>query len=370
VKIAHVTDFYLPRLGGVEMHVHDLAVRQQAAGHQVEIVTTSPGPGCERDLPVHRLTGQGWLPAELSAGRRLLRERAYDVVHVHAGPTSPLAFAAIGLAAQLPTVVTVHSLLYLLEPAFRVLDAGIGWSALPAVWTAVSQVAAVPLRRLVGSAPVHVLPNGIEAEPWRVAAHPPLPGELLVVAVMRLAARKRPLHLLRLLRRAHRNLAGQARLRAVIVGDGPLRGATERHLRRHDMTGWVELPGRLTRPQIKETFTRADVFVAPATLESFGIAALEARCAGLPVIARSQGGIGEFITDGREGLLVDSDHAMADAIVALAIDEGTRARIAAHNRTTLPPVSWPDVLARTAKLYDLAASHHATVDDVRRRPVR
>ena len=369
MRIAHVTDFYLPRLGGIEMHVHDLAVRQQAAGHQVEIVTTSPGPGTEPDLPVHRLTGHGWLPAELSAGRTLLRERGYDAVHVHAGPTSPLAFAAIGLAAQLPTVVTVHSLLYRLEPAFRVLDAGIGWSELPAVWTAVSQVAAAPVKRLVGSAPVYVLPNGIEAQQWRVAAHPPIPGELLVVAVMRLAARKRPLHLVRLLRRAHRDLAGRVRLRAVIVGDGPLRGATERHLRRHGMTGWVQLPGRLTRPQIKEMFTHADVFVAPATLESFGIAALEARCAGLPVIARSQGGISEFIADGREGLLADSDRAMADAIVALATDEVTRARIAAHNHTTMPPITWPDVLAHTTQLYELAGSRHGLLD-VRPPPVR
>jgi glycosyltransferase involved in cell wall biosynthesis len=369
VRIAHVTDFYLPRLGGIEMHVHDLAVRQQAAGHQVEIVTTSPGPDREGNLSVHRLTGRGCWPAGLSAGRTLLREGTYDVVHVHAGPASPLAFAAIGLAEQLPTVVTVHSLLHRLEPAFRVLDAGVGWSELPAVWTAVSQVAAAPVKRLVGSAPVYVLPNGIEAELWRVPAHPRVPGELVVVAVMRLAARKRPLHLLRLLRRAHRELAGGTRLRAVVVGDGPLHGASERYLRRHDMTGWVRLPGQLTRPQIKEMFTRADVFVAPATLESFGIAALEARCAGLPVIARSQGGISGFIADGREGLLVDSDRAMADAIVALATDEGTRARIAAHNRTTLPSVSWPDVLARTAKLYDLAASRRSGVD-LRRRAIR
>ena len=100
MRIVHVTDFYLPRLGGVEMHVHDLAVRQQAAGHQVEIVTKSPEPGPDRELPVHRLNRRGWLPAELSAARSLLRERAYDVVHVHAGPVSPLAFAAIGLAAS------------------------------------------------------------------------------------------------------------------------------------------------------------------------------------------------------------------------------------------------------------------------------
>lgn len=187
-----------------------------------------------------------------------------------------------------------------------------------------------------------------------MAAHPSVPGELAVVAVIRLAARKRPLPLLHILRHAHQDLRGQAQLNAVIVGEGKQRGAMERYLRRHGMTGWVELPGRLTRPQIKELFTRADVFVAPATLESFGIAALEARCAGLPVIARAEGGISEFIADGQEGVLVDSDSAMADAIVALATDGDARARIATHNRTTLPVVSWPDVLARTTELYHLA----------------
>jgi len=129
----------------------------------------------------------------------------------------------------------------------------------------------------------------------------------------------------------------------------------ERYLRRHGMTDWVHLPGRLSRPQIKDLFAHSDVFVAPAILESFGIAALEARCAGLPVVARAEGGIGEFISDGREGFLVDSDSAMAAAIAALAGDPWLRARIATHNRLTPPPVAWPDVLARTSHLYALAA---------------
>jgi glycosyltransferase involved in cell wall biosynthesis len=370
MRIGHVTDFYLPRLGGIEMHVHDLAVRQQAAGHLVEVITTSPGPtgGPDPDgeLLVHRLTDRSWLPAELRpevlrAGRALLRERQYDVVHVHAGPASPLAFAAAALAAHFPTVVTVHSMLSHLEPAFRVLDAGVGWSRWPAVWTAVSQVAAAPLRRLVAPAPVYVLPNGIDAGRWRVEPQRADPDGVLVVAVMRLAARKRPLHLLRILRRARQTLPASTPLRAVIAGDGPRRPSMERYLRRHGMTGWVELPGGLSRPQIKMLFAQGDVFVAPAILESFGIAALEARCAGLPVVARAEGGIGQFITDGTEGVLVDSDAAMADAIVALATDPATRARIATHNQMTSPPVAWPDVLATTTELYELAAEHRSLI---------
>jgi glycosyltransferase involved in cell wall biosynthesis len=66
MRIAHVTDFYLPRLGGIEMHVRDLAMRQQAAGHEVEVITSSPRPAGERraerrgdgagGLHVHRVT--------------------------------------------------------------------------------------------------------------------------------------------------------------------------------------------------------------------------------------------------------------------------------------------------------------------------
>jgi glycosyltransferase involved in cell wall biosynthesis len=371
MRIAHVTDFFLPRLGGIEMHVHDLAVRQQAAGHDVEIITTTPsnklsGPADDGELTVHRLSQRLWLPAEvrpgiLRAGRSLLLSGRYDVLHVHAGPASPLAFAAAALAEQIPTVVTIHSLLSHLEHAFRALDGAAGWSRWPAVWTAVSDVAAEPLRRLVWPAPVHVLPNGIDADRWRVDPHPADPDGVLVVAVMRLAARKRPLQLLRMLRRARLQLPETTGLRAVIAGDGPRRPAMERYLRRHGMTGWVSLPGRLSRSQIRSLFAQGDLFVAPAILESFGIAALEARCAGLPVVARAEGGIGQLITDGREGVLVDSDAAMADAIAALAMNPVRRARIAAHNLATSPPFAWPDVVARTTGMYELAAAHRAPI---------
>jgi glycosyltransferase involved in cell wall biosynthesis len=381
MRIAHVTDFYLPRLGGIEMHVHDLAGRQVAAGHDVEVITSSPATPTEvaaagavaagtPGLTVHRLTAPNRLPplfnpVLLRAGRALLRERRYDLVHVHAGAISPLAFSAAALAADTPTVVTAHSLLAYLQPAFRVLDTGTRWSRLPAVWSAVSDLAAQPLRRLVAPTPVHVLPNGIDPEQWRISPAPRDPDDVLVVAVMRLAARKRPRHLLAMLRHAQRALSGGPRLRAVIVGEGPHRPLLESYLRRHGMTDWVSLPGRMERPQIAELFARADMFVAPATLESFGIAALEARCAGLPVVAHADGGIGEFIgADGREGILAGSDAEMTDAIVRLATDPALRAKIASHNRATPPGLAWPEVLDRTMDLYQLAVDSHPALQGV------
>jgi len=135
------------------------------------------------------------------------------------------------------------------------------------------------------------------------------------------------------------------------VGEGAERAAMRRYLDRHAMTDWVSLPGHRPREGIRSLLARADVFLAPATLETFGIAALEARCAGVPVLARSQGGIAEFISDGREGLLAETDAEMVAGLVRLAADPELRGAIATRNRATTPPLAWDAVLARTGEIY-------------------
>lgn len=357
MRIGHVTDFYLPRLGGIEMHVHDLATRQQAAGHDVEVITATPGTGTD-DLPVRRVTeafrraGALHPAAPLRVGG-LLRSGGYDVVHVHIGVFSPLAFAAAGAAAAagIPAVVTLHSLLSPYQPAFRAADGMIGWTGWPVQWTAVSDVAADSIGALVGPRrPVLVLPNGIDPAQWRIRPQPRRPDQVLAAGVMRLAARKRPLPLLRMLRRARAQLSSTVDLRAVVIGEGRQRAALERYLRRHRMD-WVELPGRLPRQRIARMFERTDLFVAPAVLESFGIAALEARCAGLPVLARAGCGIGTFVEHGQHGLLADDDAGMTRNLVRLAADPGERARLAAGSRLSPPDLGWSSVLHRTAAAY-------------------
>jgi len=49
VKILHVTDSYLPTIGGIELHIRDLADRQQAAGHDVAVVARSGAAGTPAD---------------------------------------------------------------------------------------------------------------------------------------------------------------------------------------------------------------------------------------------------------------------------------------------------------------------------------
>ena len=71
MKVALLTDCYLPRLGGIEVQTHDLAAQLQARGHEVEVFTATLGERGERHgfvedvdgVPVHRMAIQ--LPWQL-----------------------------------------------------------------------------------------------------------------------------------------------------------------------------------------------------------------------------------------------------------------------------------------------------------------
>jgi glycosyltransferase involved in cell wall biosynthesis len=363
LRIAHVTDFYLPRCGGIELQVRDLAARQVAAGHRVTVLTSTPrqaapdGPA-GAGVVVHRLAETGAMPG-IRAGvraalRAALRAGRFDVVHVHGAPFSPLAFTAASLAAERPTVFTMHSILGPAEAGFRLFRGVWRWPAWPAVWTAVSEVAAAPLRGMLGTTPVHVLPNGVDVAAWQVTPSPREARDVVAVAVMRLTARKRALPLLRIVRDARAQLPPEVRLRLLVLGDGPMRPRMGRWLTRHQLHSEVVLAGVRPRADVRRALARADVFLAPAVLESFGIAALEARCAGVPVLTRAQSGTVEFVAHEREGLHARDDAQMAAQLAALAADPARRAAIAAHNRSVAPPLDWDTVLTRTHQLYSLA----------------
>jgi glycosyltransferase involved in cell wall biosynthesis len=365
VRIVHVTDGYLPRMGGIERQVHDLAERQTADGHGVEIVTAVAGPPMSGEVAIRRPR-----PEASATGARIRYEWAYhgcdrrlfskaDVVHVHASTWSPLTFLALGTAvrAGVPAVATLHSLWDYAAPLFAGADRLTRWSRWPVVWSAVSRVAAEPFADIVGSAArVHVVPNGVDPADWSRSPAERDDGTFRVVSVGRLVARKRPMALLKVLRETWTVLPSAVQLEAVLIGDGPARPALERYLARHGMRGWVRLAGALDRDAIADELARADAYVAPATLESFGIAALEARCAGLPVIGHAKCGLADFIEHDRDGLLGDGDAAMTRNLVRIATEPDLLRRITAYNRSVAPPADWPRVLRRWDELYEQAAS--------------
>jgi glycosyltransferase involved in cell wall biosynthesis len=366
MRILHVTDAYLPKQGGIEVQVHDLAVRQLHAGHDVEVITCAAEPGAgEPAEPGTEPEPRVWR-VRIPWGRvRRTNERLYahyrehspDVVHAHLSVLSPLSILAVRSAARagVPVVATLHSLWWWATPLYRIADWLLTWSGWNVHWSAVSELAAEPLRAIVAPrAEVSIMPNGVEPRDWAVERVERDPNEVVVASVMRLAARKRPRALLGVVRRAMAQLPNGVRLRVVVVGDGPQHARLEREIDKLGLRGTVELVGRMQREQIRDLYRRADIYIAPAILESFGIAALEARCAGVPVIARRQTGIADFIHPNTHGLLASSDAGLAAALADLAASPSTRARMAAHNLAAAPESGWGDVLLRCELAYKVA----------------
>jgi glycosyltransferase involved in cell wall biosynthesis len=385
MRIAHVTDCYLPRMGGIERQVHGLATAQLAAGHQVSVITSVPAApddstdrldgsvldgsvldgsgldGSGLDGPVViRPAGAGARPGSIRylsslRGRQEVVQGGYDLVHVHCSTFSPMAYLAAGAASRagVPTVATLHSLWSYATPIFRGFDAALDWRRWPITWTAVSTAAADALSEVLRpGTDISVLANGVRPELWRLPRRSPDPRRVVIVSVMRLAARKRPLQLLKVLRAARAQVPAEIALQVQLIGAGPQRDGMLSYLARHRMTDWVELTGQLDQPAIRDRFAGADLYVSPATLESFGIAALEARCAGLPVVAFAGTGVSDFIEHGRNGLLVRSDGELAAALARLACDPAARARLAAGVAGGGPAdYSWEQVLQTCEQVY-------------------
>ena len=157
-------------------------------------------------------------------------------------------------------------------------------------------------------------------------------------STMRLSVRKRPLPLLAAVlaaqRRAARRLDGDPaadglRRRQADAADAPLhlpaRHAGHRHAGR---------PGRPGRSSRRST-ARPTCSSRRRFLESFGIAALEARCAGLPVLAMRGTGITEFVADRVRACSPTATPGMTDALVEIARDDALLRRRSPS--TTGPP---------------------------------
>ncbi len=376
-----VTDCYPPRVGGIESQVRDLSRHLVAAGHEVEVFTATTGPDGERHgattrgddgVTVHRLAIPlpGGIPVNPFARRevrRRLEAGGFDVAHAHLGVVSPFAteLVPVALDAGLPVAATFHCVIDRSAPVFRAVGHLGRWSRRGVALSAVSRMAAARVGSAAGDAAVAVVPNGVDGAWWRDGAEGGRDGAedgrggaaagaehrpVHVVSAMRLVSRKRPVATLRVLRGARAILDPAVPLRATIVGEGPQRRVMERYLRTREMD-WVELPGRVDREALRSLHQSADAYLTTARLEAFGIAPLEARAAGLPVVAPRGTGVDDFVADGVEGLLADTDVVLAGALAHLARDSALRARIRGHNLDVPPVQDWPGVVAATVREY-------------------
>jgi glycosyltransferase involved in cell wall biosynthesis len=357
MRILHLTDHYLPVLGGIETHVAALTARQAARGDEVTVLTSTPSSAEGRRCDDSGRVVVKRVPSVFEGAR--VDFTAYDVVQAHVSVIATFSAPLASLARRrgVPTVVTVHSLWNGLGPVPAAAASLAGLRRAPVLWTAVSRVAAEQLgSRLPGRPRVPVLPNAVEVAPRARSARREAGRSVRLVSTMRIARRKRPLQLLAMFDLLSRSAALPVEL--TIIGDGPLRPRLERRLRNTSLMESVTVTGRLEPDEVLGTLAEADLYVAPAVLESFGLAALEARCVGLPVVGHAASGMTEFVRDGVEGFLCDSDVEMVERLRQLVDDTTLRHRISEHNRTTPSVLTWQNALDHNDAAYALA---HAEV---------
>ena len=351
------------------MQTHDLTARLVERGHDVAVFTATPGADGQRygqieqvdGVDVHRMAIHlPWelpvnplAPLQLRAPAAWVRRRRMCTW----ASSSPFATdcAVLTRFLGLPATMTWHCILDRMEMVVARLGLVRRWARGGIAMNAVSDVAAAPLRRILGDAvPVPVLPNGITSSDWRAAARTPrTPGVVRFVSAMRLARRKRPVELLEATARA-RTAAPGVDVRLEIFGEGPDRPKLERRIADLGARDWVSLPGRIPRAELPLRYAGADVYVSPSVLESFGIAALEARPRAFRSCRAPGSGVAEFVTDGVNGLLADQTGNWPTHMALLARDEPLRRKMTEYNLAHPPEQDWATVVRTAEKEYERA----------------
>ena len=358
-RIALVTDKYLPIYGGLELFLRELARELVRRGHEPHVICVTPGDAGDERFDVHRLDVpriphlyRARSRAAIGALDRVLAAQRFDVVHAHC-IFSPLAHAATWLARRrgVPSVLTVHSdVRGVGGVAASLVNRICRWAAWPTVLSAVSSYVAADLRGVSGRDDVELIGNAARLERWQVERA----EEQRIVAAMRFTIRKRPTALVRMLSALQARLPRSRWPKLVLVGDGPELPAVRRAVTRLGLEEHVELPGYLTQAELARQLARAAVFAVPSRREALSIAAIEARAAGVPVVARIPSGVAEVIEHGVHGLLARDDDEFVAALATLLDDAALRARMSDAARRDLERFEWRHCLARHEQIYAMA----------------
>jgi len=153
-------------------------------------------------------------------------------------------------------------------------------------------------------------------------------GELVVAHVSNFRPVKRAEVVVRVFAAACRDMPA----RLALIGDGPDLHKVRAEAERVGVSDKLVFLGQQER--IGELLASADVFFLPSLQESFGLAALEAMAAGVPVVGTRVGGLPELVGDGDGGFLyeVDDFDGMAQGLRTLLTDRDLRAWVSARAR--------------------------------------
>jgi len=368
VKIALLTEVFLPKIDGITNRLRHTLRCLEAEGHECLLIapdTAVSEHGAARvvripSLPFPRYPGVRVALPDPRIAASLAAFRP-DVVHA----VGPAALGVMGIAAAralgLPIVASYHTDFPRYLPGY-----GLGFAE-RAIW---------PLIRAVhGAAHVNLCPSQFTKEEleehgvrsvgiWRGGVDAELfhPRKRSLAMRLRLSGGRPEGPLLLYVGRLSRekNLASFAEVldlvpgaRLALVGDGPARSELETTLAPHLAEGRVHFTGFLRGEELAEAFASADLFVMPSKTETLGFVVLEAMASGLPVVAAHAGGLPDVVVPEENGLLhhPDRPREAAQAIRRILGHEGLRRLLARLARKTAEGASWSAETRRLLEAY-------------------
>lgn len=330
MKLLCISRKHPPSVGGMQAMNYEI-IRRLAAASRATVIRWG---GSQWFLPL-------FIPWALVRSLALLpRRRRPDAVYLGDALLAPLGLVLKG-ALRRPVAVSAHGNdIAFRFPLYRTV-VGFCLRRLDLVVCVSRYTRGLCIAIGVSPDRCAVVPNGVDpgahaasladtdaAGRW-LAARGVEPGRPIVLTVARLVARKGVARfvseILPLVARAH------PRVLYLVVGEGKERRAIEAKISRAGMGPHVLLAGGHTAGLRRGFMGLASVFVMPnvpvkGDVEGFGLVALEAGCAGLPLVASDIEGIRDAIVQGENGVLVrwDDAGAFAAAVGALLSDEAGR----------------------------------------------
>ncbi|KAJ7154666.1 transferase [Mycena filopes] len=321
ISIAMITDFFHPNVGGVENHVYMLSAKLIRRGHKVIVITHSHQPdrvGVRWLVPSLKVYYIPFVPIAASATlpefltflpylRTILIREHIHLVHAHASLSS-LGHEGILHSHLLGvrSVFTDHSLFgfddaasiltnKLMAGSLRNVDAVICVSHTGRENTALrgelfeksdTDPDGVAVRNSV-----YVIPNALVPEQFQPC--PPPPSDIITIVVLSRLAYRKGIDLL--VATAPRICREFPNVRFLVGGDGPKRIDLLRMREKHLLQDRIEMLGPVQHAKVRSVLIQGTIFMSTALTESFGIAILEAACAGLYVVSTRVGGVPEIL---------------------------------------------------------------------------
>lgn len=369
-------------VGGIASHVEGLARALHRAGHDVVVCSLhhpdEPDDAVVEGVRVLRADAAlPWLPDDslvarmASANHHLVQLAARlgswrpDLVHAHdwlvawAGDTLKALF-------DVPLVATIHAtergrhgghLPPGLPGEVNSVEWWLTYQAREIIACSRFMVREVVLGFELPPEKVHLVPNGVQVDHWKV--HPSAaaaPREPLVVAWGRIQYEKGFQVLARAIGELRNRVPG---VRCVIAGRGTYLPELQSHIDMEGVADLVQLAGFVPDEELRELLRRAGCVVIPSLYEPFGIVALEGMAAGAPTIVARTGGLAEIVEGTDAGVLFEpgDPHELADRIAEVLADQTLATRLRANAALLLERTySWDAIAASTASVYRLACS--------------